>query len=598
MSNKVCKPEDIALKSFFLGPQSENAAWLHETILHVFRRWYTWRKELHPEDGRAITEDNQLEDLFTERKDIFRDKVDDLLNRFEKEVPSFSPRYIGHMVTESSLPALIGHIITLLHNPNNISGEASRVGLAIEKEALDLLLKMVGYDVEKGFGHFTSGGTVANFEGAIRARSRMNRWIAVGAAAKEKGLFEGGLIEAAHMGWDVYEQLCKKLTEDELVPYHFLKSNPFDVATRIKEQFGVEWMGPVMLVPSNKHYSWVKAATFLGYGEEAFWSVPTDRDGRMCVNELEKLIQKAGNLNRPVMMVVSVAGTTELGEFDPVDKIQDVISKLRDKENVHIWHHVDAAYGGFFCTLKNFLPDLEEPILPYRVLDALKSIARTNSVTIDPHKLGYVPYASGTFLCADRREYFHSTIKAPYIAFQSELNYEPGPQTLEGSRSAAGPVSTWLTANVIGMDEHGYGRILERSVKSAGKLSHLLVHADNRIRVNPAGESNIVTFCVAEEGEALSVTNERSLKIYEAFSPQGNHNFVVSKTTLSWTDYEKLLTHYTNRWKAVRDTEELTLIRLVLMNPFFDTVETNISYPEEFVRQLCEVIEQHTLIEY
>lgn len=592
MSNKVCKPEDIALKSFFLGPQSENAPWLHETILHVFRRWYTWRKELRPEDGKAITEGNQLEDLFTERKDIFRQKVDDLLSRFEKEVPSFSPRYIGHMVTEASLPALIGHIVTLLHNPNNISGEASRVGLAIEKEALDLLLNMVGYDLNNGFGHFTSGGTVANFEGAIRARSRMNRWIAAGTAARARGIYSGSLTEAALMGWKVYEQLCEALSEDELIPYHFLKSNPFDVALRIKEVFGVEWKGPVMLVPSNKHYSWVKAAAFLGYGEEAFWSVPTDRDGRLCVESLVELIRKAEKHNRPVMMVVSVAGTTELGEFDPVDVVQDVLDGMKSNKNYHLWHHVDAAYGGFFCTLKNYSSDLEEPILPHRVLKALRAISRTNSVTIDPHKLGYVPYASGTFLCADRREYFHSTIKAPYIAFQNSLNYEPGPQTLEGSRSAAGAVSTWLTANVIGMDENGYGRILERSVKSAEKLGHLLVHADSRIRVNPAGESNIITFCVAEDGEPLSITNERSLRIYESFSPQGNHDFVVSKTSLSWADYGKLLSHYTKRWRAEKDTEELTLIRLVLMNPFFDTKETNISYPEEFVKKLRIVIEE------
>lgn len=588
-----CKPEDVAIKSFFLGPQSENATWMHEMVLHVFRRWYAWRKELYPDDGEAITEENKLSDLFTAQKDSIRDDLDALLNRFEDEVPSFSPRYIGHMLTEISMPALLGHIITLLHNPNNISGDVSRVGLAIEKEAVDALMRMTGLNPEKGFGHFTSGGTVANFEGSLRARSRLYRWLAVGAAAKGKGIFRGGLCDAALMGWEMYNELQNRFDESEIAPFHFLKSNPFEVAQRLVKVFGESWKGPVMLVPSNKHYSWTKSADILGLGEEAFWSVKTDREGRLCVRHLSETLDKARKENRPVMLVVTVAGTTELGEFDPINDVQNLLDHHKEKYHHHIWHHVDAAYGGFYCTLMHqtdYGP--EDPALPPEVRNALLSIRLANSLTIDPHKLGYVPYASGAFLCADRREYYHLTIKAPYIAFGDEQNsFQPGPQTLEGSRSAAGAVSTWLTANAIGFNRDGYGRILERSIHSTNKLVQMLVHADERIRVNPAGDSNIITFCVAENGEPVSVTNSRTLQIYEKFSPESNHSFVVSKTSLGKSDYEELLGHYTQRWDAAHDTDELVLIRLVLMNPFFDTVETNISYPEAFVAELLKAIQ-------
>lgn len=44
------------------------------------------------------------------------------------------------MFSEISMPALLGHIITLLHNPNNISSEPSTVGTEIEKDAIHFLV--------------------------------------------------------------------------------------------------------------------------------------------------------------------------------------------------------------------------------------------------------------------------------------------------------------------------------------------------------------------------------------------------------------------------------------------------------------------------
>ena len=150
---------------------------------------------------------------------------------------------------------------------------------------------------------------------------------------------------------------------------------------------------------------------------------------------------------------------------------------------------------------------------------------RANSVTIDPHKLGFVPYASGAFLSGSVREYAYTRIKAPYIDFRSDD--EPGLTTVEGSRSAAGAVSTWLTSRVIGFDRHGYGRLLARSVVAARKMGLGLADAHPWIRVNVARDTNIVTYCVAREGEPVSRTNARTLALYEAFSTEKDHAFFL-----------------------------------------------------------------------
>jgi hypothetical protein len=44
-------------------------------------------------------------------------------------------------------------------------------------------------------------------------------------------------------------------------------------------------------------------------------------------------------------------------------------------------------------------------------------------------------------------------------------------------------------------------------------------------------------------------------------------------------------------WQAEWDTDELVLIRLVLLNPFLDTKESNIGYIEGFIKYLVGVIE-------
>jgi len=44
-----CPPEEIAMKSFFLGPQAENGPWMNEVVKEIFDLWYEWRKSLFPE---------------------------------------------------------------------------------------------------------------------------------------------------------------------------------------------------------------------------------------------------------------------------------------------------------------------------------------------------------------------------------------------------------------------------------------------------------------------------------------------------------------------------------------------------------------------
>ena len=583
-----CDPREIALKSFFLGPQAENATWVIPLIQDVLTRWVHWRRSLYPADGSAISGKDQKSPEYIERQQQTERFVFELLSRFEDEVPKFSPRYIGHMFSEVSLPALIGHIVTLLHNPNNISGESSRVGTQIEDEAIRHLLTMVGFSEHNATGHFTSGGTVANFEALIRAHARFARWMAVAASLKEAGCIEGfDPMRAAHCGWNEYDAALLNATRHSISDQATKEwtaglQNPFELGRRLEKLSGRGYLGPVILVPENLHYSWKKGSYLIGYGTEALWPIRLDAKGRLSVNHLRELIDRAAAQGRPIMMTVSVVGTTELGGIDPVCEVQNLLDEREKSDGIHIWHHADAAYGGFFRTL-----DLKESkALSQDSLKSLAAIPRVTSITLDPHKLGYVPYASGAFLTRTKRDYYFSTFDhAPYIDF--DIAVDRGPFTLEGSRSAAGAAATWVTAKTMGLDAQGHGLLLERTARIRNALCDKLVASGVPIQIAPGCDTNILCFTCAKDGEHTSVSNSRTLEVFHDFSPHAaKAPFIVSKTALSWVSYEAYLDGWLGHWAGKRDTDEFVLIRMCLMNPFFGSVETDVDYARLFIESL------------
>lgn len=591
---RACDVEDAALKGMFLGPRAENGRWLQARIAELLEGWFAWRRGVYPEDGHAITQADQADPTFSQRQQRAARLVRTLSLRFERELPKHSPRYMAHMFSEISLPALLGHVLTLLHNPNNVSGESSRVGSQIEDEAIGHLATMLGHRPGEGCGHFTSGGTIANFEALARARRRMDRWVSLAALLRSRGAWRGSIVEAAAMGWDTFDALVTAhgVEPGELERFSLVDGNPFEVAERLSEVFGTPWRGPVVLVPQNKHYSWPKGVRVFGHGGEAFRAVALNTSGRLCPRALGEAMDAAHLEGRPVMLVVSVAGTTELGEIDPVDEVQDILD-LRAASGLHHWHHVDAAWGGFLASLLRG-PGSGASLLGAAPRAALQALPRADSVTLDPHKLGYVPYACGAFLTRDMRDYALMAIDAPYLDLAAGV--DRGPQTLEGSRPASGAAATWMTATAFGLDSDGFGRILARTLRARIELQEALEAADfgahGRVRVMPGCDTNVLAFCIAAPREPLTATNARSHRIHAALGPhRSDAPFVVSRTTLAGPGWAPVVQPFTARWQTRRDVDEVVLVRLCLMNPFFLSREMATDFVQAFRQALGDALE-------
>lgn len=565
--------------TFFPGARCENEAWIRSEMVGLLDHWFDWRKNLFPGDLAAVP--LETPERSADRASL-SGHLEELARALTAETPTHTPRYIGHMKAEISLPALFGWLAAMLHNPNNTSQEASRVGSVIEAEAVAMLARMLGYDPDQAQGHFTSGGTVANFEAVWRARYRLDHWLSLGLHVAETTGRPLDIFAAAHMGWDRFRELWDEygLTDATLRRYSAAAGNPGEIWARISRAAGVNYRGPVLLAPGTKHYSWLKAANVFGLGEGSLWNVALDAEGRLDVDDLDTLIRKARWQGRPVLMAVSVAGTTETSEIDPIDSVHARLEAWEREEGAHIWRHVDAAYGGFLCAISRG-PD-ETALSPSSAV-ALRAIGKADSVTIDPHKLGYVPYACGAFLTRDKTRYAVSAFDAPYLD-RPELGEGKWASTLEGSRSAAGAAATWLTGRSIGFGPDGLGALLAETVRTARAFRSFLANAVPEARFLDPLDANIVCFSLARRGEALSSSNARTAALFDAI--HASSELSVSRTTLG-AEYARLIDRHVQGYAGVRDAEGLVLVRCVFMNPYWSAARNRkLLFPQfaDFIR--------------
>ena len=106
-------------------------------------------------------------------------------------------------------------------------------------------------------------------------------------------------------------------------------------------------------------------------------------------------------------------------------------------------------------------------------MKSIVSLGWFDSVTIDPHKLGYAPYPAGAMLLRDRRARDLVAVEPPYLAPPGGGAQDAsfmGQFILEGSKPGAAAAAVWLGQKVLPLDERGYGYLIERTVVGAHRL--------------------------------------------------------------------------------------------------------------------------------
>lgn len=442
--------------SWFLGPKGENEEIFTNTILTIIRDYIHWRRNYFPADPILIT--RKIQRQHEEEFDKLMQGVAEMTSQLRRNFPFYSPRYIGHMLSDINMPSVFGYFAAMLYNANNVTPEGAPVTVEWEIEASNRVLKMLGFNAppippekeagiaewqayeeklktEFGWAHITSGGTLANVESLWVARIIKYFPLTVHDIAKEKNLDIPVLLpNGKHADLKALSQkeaiglspetsiglfacLIEAISKAEKINIAeavkksdlYLEKSPYSLTNHLGRIFTE--FPPVIFASGAAHYSIKKAADVLGIGRNNVVMVKTDSRFRLDVLDLELKIVSALEEGKIPIAVIAIAGNTEEGAVDPVHEIAALREKMEARMNTSFWLHIDGAWGGYIRTLFRLSREEELEIL-VKKLNAL----------IDPDS-GPDP---DTGLVAQ----IYHLLDATRSMIREELDDEPDPQLI------------------------------------------------------------------------------------------------------------------------------------------------------------------------
>lgn len=332
-------------------------------------------------------------------------------------VHTSAPGFIGHMATPLPYFMLPLSRIMVALNQNLVKIETSKAFTPLERQVLGMIHGMV-YEREASFydenlhnsrralGTFCSGGTVANISALWVARNQFFK-----PTASFAGIAKEGFARALkHSGYD-------------------------DV---------------VIVVSERGHYSLGKAADVLGIGRSNIIAIPTDENHKVDAQAMRVKCLELKENNIGIMAIVGIAGATETGQVDPLDKLAAIAQDV----NAHF--HVDAAWGG-------------PTLLSNTHKHVMKGIELADSVTIDAHKQLYVPMGAGMVVFKDPAAISSVEHHAEYILRAGSKDL--GQYSIEGSRPGMAML-VHAAFNIIG--RKGYEILIDQNVAKAQTFARMI----------------------------------------------------------------------------------------------------------------------------
>jgi len=204
---------------------------------------------------------------------------------------------------------------------------------------------------------------------------------------------------------------------------------------------GVRDPGVAAYASRGVHACIVRAMDMTGLGTSRLRLIETDADHRIRVPALKAAIAADRANGIKPFLIVGSAGTVDVGAIDDLDALADVAAA----EGATF--HVDGALGAL-------------GVLAPEIAPRLKGIERADSVALDFHKLGQVPYDAGFLLCRDPEAHKRSFSygEAPYLRHAERglaggewWPCDYGPDLSRGFRA----LKVWFTLRTYGLDAIG-----------------------------------------------------------------------------------------------------------------------------------------------
>jgi aromatic-L-amino-acid decarboxylase len=243
-------------------------------------------------------------------------------------------------------------------------------------------------------------------------------------------------------------------------------------------QHGIGNDGALLTAYTSKaaHGCITKAMDIAGFGTEALRCIAVDSSHRIDIAALRSQIACDREAGLKPFLVVASAGTVDIGAFDDLAALAAL---CREEE---LWFHVDGAFGAL-------------GILSPAIAPLLKGIEDADSIALDFHKWGQVPYDAG-FLMVRDGERHRQAFAAPAAYLRRETRglaagslwpCDLGPDLSRGFRA----LKTWFTLKTYGTEK--LGAVITRTCALAGYLEARIL-AEPRLELLAPVNLNIVCF--------------------------------------------------------------------------------------------------------
>ncbi|MCX8172047.1 MAG: tyrosine decarboxylase MfnA [Archaeoglobaceae archaeon] len=213
---------------------------------------------------------------------------------------------------------------------------------------------------------------------------------------------------------------------------------------------------PNIVIPKTAHFSFEKICDILCVEVRR---ANVDEDYRVDLAEVEELVDEK------TVAIVGIAGTTELGQIDPIVEL----SKFAKEKNIPL--HVDAAFGGLV------IPFMDNPY-PFDF-----SNEGVTSITLDPHKMGMATIPAGGIIFRDENFLKALEVETPYLTSKMQF-------TLTGTRPGTGVASAYAVLKGLGF------KGMREIVKMCLKNTKILLEEMSSLGFEPVIEPvmNVVAF--------------------------------------------------------------------------------------------------------
>jgi aromatic-L-amino-acid decarboxylase len=279
-------------------------------------------------------------------------------------------------------------------------------------------------------GAWRNGPTSAMIE------ARVIRWLCelVGYDSASFGTLASGGTEA-----NLIALKCARDRAHDAATERGLRSAPGDLTVYASEQ---------------AHFSIERSLDILGLGRTSLRKIETDARFHIRTDSLRQRIEADRKAGCIPCCVVGIAGTTSTGVVDPLPELAAIA-----REN-NCWYHVDAAYGGTMAFSEKHG-------------DKLRGIALADSITFDPHKWMFVPFACGAVLVREGGR----VLRDAFDITPEYLNEDRGGADVEFDFFRYGQLGTrrfnslklWMAMKFMG--RQGYASVIDRQIELASYLA-------------------------------------------------------------------------------------------------------------------------------